>query len=76
VCPIVEQRLAAGLLLSAVPAGDIGRRRRAPGTQQQRRSAANMSRQLTCHQVASPAVLQALPDAAYCYRRRDVAWSP
>ena len=33
-------------------------------------------RQLTCHQVASPAVLRALPDAAYCYRRRDVAWSP
>jgi len=36
-------RRAAGLLLSAVRAGDIDRQRQAPGAQQQRRSAANAS---------------------------------
>jgi len=39
VCPVdrQQQRRVAGLLLSAPPAGDIDRQRRAPGTQQQRR---------------------------------------
>ena len=40
VCPIIrpQPRRAAGLLLSAVRAGDIDRQRRAPGSMQQRRS--------------------------------------
>ena len=39
VCPIIrpQQRRAAGLLLSAVPTGDLDRQWQAPCTQQQRR---------------------------------------
>jgi len=35
--PLAAHTVAAGLLLSAVPAGDIDRQRRLPGGQQQRR---------------------------------------
>jgi len=51
VCAIIrqEQRRAAGLLLSAVRAGDISRQRRAPMQQQRRRSTAFSSKCGQCH---------------------------
>jgi len=49
VCPIIrpQQRRAAGLLLSAVPTGDLDRQWQAPCTQQQRATARNRSTALS-----------------------------
>jgi len=43
VCPVIRPRRAAGLLLSAVRAGDIDRPRQSPGSQQPRRRSTALS---------------------------------
>jgi len=51
VCPIIrpQQRRAAGLLLSAMWAGDIDRQRQPGAQQQRRRSWARSSKREQCH---------------------------